>query len=516
MENEDIIGEIYNKGYWKILIVDSDNFVHLMIKEIMKDFKFEDKPFKFMHAYSSVEALDILSKNKDIALILLDIFIKSKNVGLELTRYIREVINNSATRIVLMTSDNSNIQEDAMLNYDINGYESKNELLSKKLNTIVVSALRSYRDILHINSNKQAMEQVVASSATLYEKDSIEDFISSTLWHFNSIIHSCKDNMYCGISGLAALRNFNKKCFNIISAYGKYSGNNNKRIMDSVSQEDFMLIKKAYRIKDHIMTDDRYISYYDSSCGIEAVIFIEIDGKAEHLDMELLDVFHKYVSAAFETLCLNREIEETQREILYLLGEVTEARSEETGKHVQRVSKYSKILAEKYGLLKRDIMHITMAAPIHDVGKIGISDNILMKPGKLTPEEFEIVKTHTTIGYNLLKSSNRELLKSAAIIAHEHHERYDGKGYPRGLKGEGIHIFGRIVAIADVFDALGSPRVYKKAWVINDILNYFREEKGKHFDPDLVDILFGNLDEFIEIKEKYSDGTESQIMNYEL
>ena len=202
---------------------------------------------------------------------------------------------------------------------------------------------------------------------------------------------------------------------------------------------------------------------------------------------------------------MNKEIEETQKEILYILGEVTEARSEETGNHVQRVSKYAKILAEKYGLSKKDVMLVTMASPIHDIGKIAIPDRILLKPGKLTPSEFEIVKSHTTIGYELLKNSNRDLLKSAAIIAHQHHEKYDGTGYPQGLKGEEIHIFGRIVAVADVFDALGSPRVYKKPWVLNDILAYFKEERGKQFDPKLVDILFENLDEFLEIKEKFSD-----------
>ena len=157
--------------------------------------------------------------------------------------------------------------------------------------------------------------------------------------------------------------------------------------------------------------------------------------------MEILTIFHRNISAAFESLCLNKEIEETQREILYLLGEVTEARSEETGNHVKRVSKYSQILAEKYGLPKRDVMLITMASPIHDVGKVAIPDEILKKPGKLTPEEYEIVKTHTTVGYNLLKGSNRDLLKSAAIIAHEHHERYDGKGYQGALKEMKPHIW---------------------------------------------------------------------------
>ncbi len=505
-EIECSIEEFYSNDYWKILVVDDDKYVHVMVKEIMKDFKFEDKPFKILDAYSSIEALNILAKNKDIALILLDVFIQYENVGLKLTKYIREVIGNRAARIVLMTSNNNHrLQEEAILNYDINGYEEKTELLAKKLYAIVVSSLRSYRDIIHINNNKRAMEQVVDSSSKLFKKDSLQNFISSSLCYINSIINLCEERESCNSNSFAALRSFDEKAFHIVLGYGKYENDINKKIKDSVSKDDFLLVKKALRLKDHIIIDNRYISYYNSSNGIEGIILIETNGAIEHIDIELLNVFHKNISAAFESLCLNKEIEETQKEILYILGEVTEAHSEETGNHVKRVSKYSNILAKKYGLSNRDIMLITMAAPIHDIGKVAIPDDILMKPGKLTPKEFEIVKTHTTIGYDLLKASNRDVLKSAAIIAYEHHERYNGKGYPQGLKGEEINIFGRIVAVADVFDALGSPRVYKKAWIIEDTLEYFRQERGKHFDPKLVDILFDNLDEFIEIKEKFSD-----------
>lgn len=494
------------KDCWKILIVDDDNFVHVMVKEILKDFKFENKSLTILNAYSSSEALKILSNNKDIALVILDVYIGEKTIGLKLTKYIREAIENSAVRIVLMTSsENNRLQKDAVLNYDINGYEEKTDLLSKKLYTIVISSLRSYRDIIHINNNKKAMEQIAASSSKLFEKDSINNFITSTFCYLSTIVNSCIEDGECLVDGVAAIRSFGVKEFTIISGFGKYQNYIGRTLWETLPKKDYTMIKKTYSMKEHLITKDSYISYYDSSNGIEGIIFMETKGNMAYIDLEVLDIFHKNIVAAFESLCVNKEIEETQREILYILGELTEARSEETGNHVKRVSKYSRILAEKYGLSKREIMLITMAAPIHDVGKVGIPDSILLKPGKLTPEEFEIVKTHTTIGYNLLKSSNREVLKSAAIIAHEHHERYDGKGYPRGLKGNHIHIFGRIVGVADVFDALGSPRVYKKAWVMNDILKYFKEEKGKHFDPDLVDILFDNLDEFIQIKEKFSD-----------
>lgn len=517
VENKCSLDEMDCKDCWNILVVDDDHYVHVLIKEMLKDFRFEGKSFKVLSAHTCIEALDIITNRRDIALVLLDIFMEEDDSGLKLTKYIREVIGNSATRIVLMTNrGNSQLKEDAILNYDINGYGDKTDLFPGKFYAVIISALRSYRDILHINNNKKIMEQVVKSSSRLFKADSLENFITSTLCSLSSIINLCKEGDKCNTDGLAALRFFDEKAFRIISGFGKYADSKGKKIMDTISEEDFQLVRQAYGEKDHIITESTYTSYYHSSSEAEGIVFLEIKEGLNHIDRELLSIFNKNILAAFESLCLNKEIEKTQKEILYLLGEVTEARSEETGNHVKRVSEYCRILAEKYGLSKRETMLITMAAPIHDIGKVAIPDKILMKPGKLTPEEFDIVKTHTTIGYNILKNSNRDILKSAAIIAHQHHERYNGKGYPRGLKGEEIHIFGRIAAVADVFDALGSPRVYKKPWVIEDILNYFRQEKGKHFDPVLVDILFDNLDEFLEIKEKYRDEASPQIENFKL
>jgi response regulator RpfG family c-di-GMP phosphodiesterase len=148
---------------------------------------------------------------------------------------------------------------------------------------------------------------------------------------------------------------------------------------------------------------------------------------------------------------------------------------------------------------------IRLASPMHDIGKLAIPDEILNKPGKLTNEEFEVIKTHSVLGYDMLKNSDKAIMKAAATIALEHHEKFDGTGYPIGLRGDNIHIYGRITAVADVFDALGSDRVYKKAWPLNDILELSREERGRHFDPVLVDILFGNLEEFLIIKESLAD-----------
>jgi|GEM_PF-2000670 len=202
---------------------------------------------------------------------------------------------------------------------------------------------------------------------------------------------------------------------------------------------------------------------------------------------------------------LNEEIIHTQKEIIYAMGEIAERRSKETGNHVKRVAEYSKILALKYGLSEEEAEMLKLASPMHDIGKVGIPDTILNKPGKLNDEEFEIMKTHTSLGYDMLKHSNKKILQTAAIVSKEHHEMYNGKGYPLGLKGEDIHIYARITAIADVFDALGSDRVYKKKWDDQKIFEFLKEKSGEHFDPKLIEIFFENLDEILPFRDAHKD-----------
>lgn len=206
-----------------------------------------------------------------------------------------------------------------------------------------------------------------------------------------------------------------------------------------------------------------------------------------------------------ELFDLNEEIWQTQHEMLSLLGEVGETRSQETGNHVRRVAKYAQLLGELYGLEEEEIRLLYSASPMHDIGKIGIPDAILLKPAKLEIDEYEVMKTHSIIGYDILKNSSRPLLKAAAIIAGEHHEKWDGSGYPNALQGSNIHIYGRITALADVFDALSCERVYKKAWPKEQIIDFVSQERGRHFDPDLVDMFMENIDRFKEIATKYQD-----------
>jgi len=219
------------------------------------------------------------------------------------------------------------------------------------------------------------------------------------------------------------------------------------------------------------------------------------DGR--HYLLKYLSIPHSDLIAAYghdvtRLVEARQEVIDTQKELLYRMGEIGESRSRETGYHAKRVAEYSRQLALLAGLDQHEAELLKMASPMHDIGKVAIQDHILLKPGKLDDEEWTIMKTHASIGHELLSHSDRPILQAAAIVAGQHHEKWDGSGCPQGLNGENIHIYGRITAIVDVFDALASDRVYKKAWPKQDVMQLMQDQRGQHFDPQLVDLLLEN------------------------
>lgn len=212
-------------------------------------------------------------------------------------------------------------------------------------------------------------------------------------------------------------------------------------------------------------------------------------------DLERLKLTAVYSAKTVESAMLTAELEATQREIIHVLGEVSEYRSQETGDHIQRVAEISYKLATYLGLPKEEAENIRLAAPMHDLGKVGIPDAVLNKPGHFTEQEYAIMKTHSELGYQMLCKSKRKLLRFAASIARSHHERWDGKGYPLGLKGEDIPLGGRICAVADVLDALASPRCYKMPWPEEKVKAEFEKQRNVQFQSEIVDVLLAHWDE---------------------
>lgn len=199
------------------------------------------------------------------------------------------------------------------------------------------------------------------------------------------------------------------------------------------------------------------------------------------------------------------ELKQSRLQVIQRLGRASEYKDNETGMHVMRMSHYSQVLAKAYGLTDTEAENLLHAAPMHDVGKIGIPDSIMLKPGKLTEAEFAVMRTHPHIGAEIIGETESELLRLAKSVALTHHEKWDGTGYPYGLEGEAIPLEGRIVAVADVFDALTSKRPYKEAWTVEDTLAFMHSQKGLHFEPKLVDLLQTCLPEILEIKEKFQE-----------
>jgi response regulator RpfG family c-di-GMP phosphodiesterase len=208
---------------------------------------------------------------------------------------------------------------------------------------------------------------------------------------------------------------------------------------------------------------------------------------------------------ALEVRAATAEILAREKDTIMRLSKAAEFRDPETGAHILRMAHYSRLIAEELSDDAGFVDSVFEAAPMHDVGKLGTPDHILLKPGKLTPEEFGIMKEHATIGWSILKDGASPILKLAAEIARAHHEKFDGTGYPSGLAGEAIPLSGRIVAVADVFDALTSARPYKPAWEIPRAVEYMRQNRGTHFDPDCVDAFFSRWEDVLDIRERYQD-----------
>jgi len=261
------------------------------------------------------------------------------------------------------------------------------------------------------------------------------------------------------------------------------------------------------------VVSDREVRYHALEAGATDFLIRPIDRlECGARCRNLLSLRRHEIQKKNRTRILEQKIDEATRELklrevdtLFRLAKAAERRDKVTGMHLVRMAKYSAVIARGLGLSAAEQEAIELAAPMHDIGKIGIPDRILQNPGTLSGDDLHVMQSHARIGYELLKDSSSGYLQTAAVIALGHHEKFDGSGYPTGLKGEHIPLEARIVALADVYDALTSVRPYKHAWPVDDAVAFVREQSGRHFDPRLVDVLIGNCDDILAIGEKFGD-----------
>ena len=476
---------------WKILVVDDEPSVHSTTKSVLRKFIFENKKLEILSAYNGKEAIDMLRDNPDIAIVLLDVVMESDDSGLMAAKRIRDELNNKIVRIVLRTGQPGTAPEkDVILNYDINDYKEKTELSSLKLFTTVISSLRSFKDLALIEQNRAGLENVIDASKSIFKLSSLVLFVEGVLAQLVSIL-DLNENPRKIKNDHAFFATLEKGKFKLLATRGKFKDEDDYNI---ITPKAIDLLDEAYINKKSFVKDNSYVGFFKSKDEKYIFLYLEAHTKLSEYDKNFLTLFLNNVSIAFENVCLNGEVLDTQKEMIGKLGEVVENRSKETANHVNRVAMISYVLAKAYGFDEDEANKLKMASPMHDIGKVATPDAILLKPGKLDNEELGTIKKHAEIGWEILKGSNREILKIASTVAYEHHERWDGNGYPRGLKGEDIHIYGRITAIADVFDALTQKRVYKDAWSYEEALELLEQERGKQFDPKLIDLFLENFD----------------------
>jgi len=498
-----------HNGSWKILIVDDEPEVHAVTKLALSDFVFQGKNLEFFSAFSGQDAKLLVEQHPDAAIILLDVVMETDDAGLLVARYIREVLHNHYLRIILRTGQPGQAPErQVIVNYDINDYKSKTELTAQKLFTVVMSSLRSYRDILAIDNSRRGLEKIITASADLFASHSMEQFIDGVLQQLTSIL-GCNDDALLVTSSLVAGNvsdNTDPEQLVVFAGLGEFEHKEGKSVQEVLDPALLDAFQQALQSRSIVYRENYLVAYCTSKFTHGSLLYVSgLPTLVNETQKRLIELFSQNVQIAYENVQLQHEIEDTQREIVYRLSEAVEQRSTETGNHVKRVAFICYDLAKAYGLADDDAERLMFASPLHDVGKIGIPDAILNKPDSLQPDEWEIMKQHANIGYNILKDSKRATIKAGAIIARDHHERWDGSGYPDGKMGEQIHIYGRIVALADVYDALRHARCYKDAWPAEQVLDYVIKQSGKQFDPKLVEILRSRVDKIELILQKYPD-----------
>ena len=490
---------------WRVLVVDDEPDVHEVTNMVFKRFQLDGRPLEIFHAYTGMQAREVMQRHTDIALVLLDVVMETERSGLDFVRWCREELGNRFVRIVLRTGQPGQAPEQQVIvEYDINDYREKTELDRKRFYTVMITALRGYRDIMAVEQARwvqsryrKGLERVLEATNSLFEHRRLTDFAGGLLQQIMAILRLSEKGVLVQARGVSGVHSGQE--FEMLASYPECDAG-------SVLAPDLTeALSRALAAKASGPDGDIFVGYYPSRTAKVTLLALKGAGHIDDFDMQLLNVFSSGIAIAFDNILLNQEVLDTQGELIHRMGDAVESRSDEVAFHVKRMSELSHVLGVAYGLSAEEADILRRAAPMHDIGKIATPDAVLLKKGKLTPEEWVIMKKHPALGHSILDGSTRPVIAAAATIAHQHHEKIDGSGYPRGLIGDEIHHYARIIAVADVFDALSHARCYKPAWPIAEVLKYLQEASGTHLDARIVQLLIDHLDEALAINTLYAD-----------
>lgn len=487
---------------WTLLLVDDEEDVLAVSRLVLDDLQFDGRPVRILTASSAHEAIGVFER-EDIAVAFIDVVMETEHAGLDLVKHVRETQGNQSTRLILRTGNpGSAPPHDIVRHLEIDDFKEKTELTAERLETSVLTSLRSYRNLTTRLKTEAGLERMLEASAALHSSSNTIDLLRVALRQIVAVVQiELEDQEICGAmvlhpgdggmqilvglhgdeprEGLAAASNVPAGLLQELQAVARTAG---------VHQLTSSMVFTIHVHHGHV---------YHFWVGLSHPLPSEA--------VRLIRFFLDKLSVSLSNSMLQREVLEAQTNVLNRLCEAVESRSKETGSHIRRISLYSRKLAVLAGMDSAAVELITLASPLHDIGKVAIPDRILNKPGKLDAEEWAVMKTHAEEGFKLLAHPDFGVMQAGAEIAITHHERWDGTGYPKGLAGEQIPIMGRVVALVDVFDALLSRRAYKEAWPLAQVAEQIGSLRASHFDPALVDILLENIECFHAIFLKFPD-----------
>jgi len=474
---------------WKVLVVDDEADIRRLTTLNLRGFEFAGRPLDLIEAASAAEAMDRLRQHPDIAMSLIDVVMESDDAGLKLVEHIRNTLNNRMIRLVIRTGQPGIAPERFVIdNFDIDDYKDKTELTAQKLYTTVRSALKGYRDLQTIELNRVGLSRILDVTPELYNlhRDHLEEYFRGVLLQIIGICNLEHSGMISTIDGMVAT--LDGKDISIRAGTGLFGNGDGDELR---RREIAQLCSRVVVEHDmpHELRQGAVVLPLQVKTDVLGFVYLESASELTDDDRELIQVMANQCAAALDNFRLHHSLEESYDEAIDMLAHVAEFKDSATGKHIRRLQEYTRRIAKALGCSDEDAELYAKASRLHDVGKVGIPDNILRKPGKLTPEEYAVIQRHTRIGDAVLGHSHS--LTMARHVARSHHERWDGRGYPSGLAGTDIPLAARLVSVADVFDALVSTRPYKSSWDAARAAEQIVAGIGTQFDPQVAEAFLG-------------------------
>lgn len=481
---------------WKVLVVDDEPDIRSLTRLNLKNFRFANRELEILEAASAAEAKALLVEHSDIAVALIDVVMETDDAGLKLVEYIRNELGNALLRIVIRTGQPGIAPERYVIeHYDIDDYKDKTELTAQRLYTTVRTAVKSYRDLKIIEMNRRGLARVLEATPDIYRisMTSLSDFFTGVLTQIIGLCHLDDSSFISTIEGVIVTCDGH----DITLQARSDAFRDDQRFaavralcLQALDSDVLPPPLQGHAIVLPLQVQQRTAGF----------IYVEPTDELSPADRSLIQMVANQCSSALENLRLHIDLQASYDHAIDMLAEIAEFKDKTTGNHINRIEAYTRLIALELGVDAKEAELYGKASRLHDVGKIGISDDLLNKPARFTAEEFEEIKRHTLIGASIL--GHDHYLGLAREVALYHHERWDGKGYPEGRPSGELPLVTRIVSVVDVFDALINRRPYKDPWPPQKAIDEIERNAGSQFDPTVAAAFLklyrrGDFDAFI-------------------